>query len=118
VFDAGCRNSFADFAALIESLDLLVTSDSLALHAAQAVGTPVVVIVGPTAPWELEMFDDGAVMVADGLECIGCYRAACDKPVTCMERLAPKAVVTQVELLLQQRHGSPAPTQRSLSVSL
>jgi ADP-heptose:LPS heptosyltransferase len=100
VFDAGCTNAFADFAALVGAMTVLVTSDSLGLHAALAVGTPVVVFVGPTAPWELEVYGDGAVVCADGVECLGCYRAACDKPVTCMERLDPQAVLRETERFL------------------
>lgn len=93
VFDGGCGNSFADFAALVQRLALLVTPDSLGFHTAQAVGTPAIVLVGPTSPWELETFGTGAVVHAD-VDCLGCYRPACDKPTTCMERLAPEQVLT------------------------
>lgn len=99
VFDAGCSNGFADFAALVATMDLLVTSDSLGLHAATAVGTPSVVFVGPTSPWELELYGSGAVVHAD-VECLACYLSACDKPVTCMERLAPEKVLEAVEQVL------------------
>jgi heptosyltransferase-2 len=100
VVDGGCTNSFADFAALVAVLDLLVTSDSLGLHTALAVDTPVVVFVGPTAPWELELYGDGASVHAPDLPCLACYRSACDKPVTCMERLDPEAVLEKVDAVL------------------
>jgi heptosyltransferase-2 len=100
VFDAGCSNSVADFAALVAALSILVSSDSLGLHIALAVGTPAVVFVGPTSQWELELYGEGAVVHAEGVACIGCYRAQCDKPVTCMERLDPGAVLAATEPFL------------------
>lgn len=100
VFDGGYSNSFADFAAIIEALDVLVTADSLALHTAQAVRTPVVVFVGPTSPYELDMYGDGTVVHAPDVSCLGCYRAVCDKPVTCMELLDPSLVLDAVEPFL------------------
>ena len=117
VFDGGCSNVFADFAALIERLDVLVTADSLALHTAQAVRTPVVVFVGPTSPYELEVYTDGAVVHAPDVPCLGCYRATCDKPVTCMERLDASLVLDAVEPLLARReaaHPSAAPIAGAL----
>lgn len=112
VFDGGCSNSFADFAALIEAMAVVVTADSFALHAAQAVRTPVVVFVGPTSPYELEMYDDGVVVHAPDIPCLGCYRAACDKPVTCMERLDPALVLRAVEPFLARVQPRPAVTAR------
>ena len=70
------------------------------LHTAQAVRTPVVAFVGPTSPYELEMYGDGVVIHAPDVPCLGCYRAACDKPVTCMERLDPALVLDAAEPFL------------------
>ena len=91
IIDAGCGNSLKEFAAIVELADLVVTSDSLALHMAAALSRPVVALVGPTSPWELEMYGTGEVVTAD-VPCLACYRPACDKPVTCMELLTPRRV--------------------------
>jgi ADP-heptose:LPS heptosyltransferase len=91
IIDAGCDNSVHEFAAILELADLVVTSDSLALHIATALARPVVALVGPTSPWELEMYGTGTVVTAD-VPCVACYRAECDKPVTCMELLTPERV--------------------------
>jgi heptosyltransferase-2 len=91
IIDAGCGNSIEHFAAIIEQADLVVTPDSLALHMAIALSRPVVAIVGPTSPWELEMYGSGEVVTAD-VPCLACYQRECDKPVTCMERLTPERV--------------------------
>ena len=91
IVDAGCGNTLKEFAAIVERADLVVTSDSLALHMAAALSRPVVVLVGPTSPWELDMYGSGEVVTAD-VPCLACYRRQCDKPVTCMERLTPREV--------------------------
>jgi ADP-heptose:LPS heptosyltransferase len=91
VVDGGCDNSIEEFAAEIELASVVVTADSLALHLALAMSRPVVVFVGPTSPWELELYRSGEIVSAD-VPCLACYRQACDKPVTCMELLTPQAV--------------------------
>ena len=91
IVDAGCDHTLKAFAAIVELADLVVTSDSLALHMALALSRPVVALVGPTSPWELEMYGSGEVVTAD-VPCLACYRRQCDKPVTCMERLTPREV--------------------------
>jgi len=58
---------------------------------ASALSRPVVALVGPTSPWELEMYGSGEVVTAD-VPCLACYRRQCDKAVTCMERLTPREV--------------------------
>jgi heptosyltransferase-2 len=98
VIDGGCDHSLKSFGALLTLGDLLVTSDSLALHMATALGVPVVAFVGPTSPWELELYGDGEVVHAD-VPCVACYQRRCPLPVTCMERLTPERVLESVERL-------------------
>lgn len=104
IVDAGCDNSIREFAALLELADLIVTSDSLALHIATALARPVVALVGPTSSWELEMYGTGTIVTAD-VPCLACYRAECDKPVTCMELLTPERVYDACAAAL----GGPPP---------
>jgi ADP-heptose:LPS heptosyltransferase len=99
--DGGCHDDVHRFAALVEGMDVLVTSDSLGFHVATAVGIRVVAIVGPSSPWELDTFGTGEILTGDS-ECLACYRAQCDKPVTCMERLE---VATVVGATLRQIHA-------------
>jgi ADP-heptose:LPS heptosyltransferase len=91
IVDGGCDNTLKEFAAIVELADLVVTSDSLALHMATALSRPVVALVGPTSPWELDLYGSGEVVTA-AVPCLACYRRQCDKPVTCMERLTPQQV--------------------------
>lgn len=90
--DGGCHDDVHEFAALVEGMDILVTSDSLGLHVATAVRTPAVVLVGPTSASELDLFGRGEILSGD-VECLACYQRRCDKLVTCMDRLETHAVV-------------------------
>ena len=99
LIDSGCHNSLPEFASLINSLDVLLTSDSLAMHIGVALGRPTVALVGPTSPWELDMFGRGDI-VHSGIECLACYLSRCDKVVNCMNTLSPEVVTRIVEKYL------------------
>lgn len=96
VVDAGCNNSLAEFGAIISTFDVLLTSDSLGMHMGVALGKPTVVLVGPTSPWELDVFGKGDILHSD-IECLVCYLSRCDKTVTCMSTLSPAYVLAKVE---------------------
>lgn len=57
--DGGTEHSLLGFAALVDALDLLVTSDSLALHVACARRVPVVAFFAPTSAAEIEFYGRG-----------------------------------------------------------
>src|SRR6185295_3813572 len=57
--DAGCDNGLLDFAALVGECDLLVSSDSLALHMAIAQDVRVVAFFAPTSAAEIELYGLG-----------------------------------------------------------
>lgn len=99
IVDGGCGNSLAQFTSLIGAIDLLLTSDSLAMHIGVALGKPTVVLVGPTSPWELDVFGEGEI-VHSGIECLSCYLSRCDKTVNCMNTLSPDFVFSKLEKYL------------------
>jgi heptosyltransferase-2 len=99
VIDGGCNNSLMEFSSLINTVDLLLTSDSLAMHMGVALGKATVVLVGPTSPWELDVFGNGDIIHSD-IECLVCYLSRCDKVVTCMNTLSPGHVLSKVERFL------------------
>lgn len=105
VVDAGCDNSLGEFAAVINTFDVFLTSDSLGMHMGVALGKPTVVFVGPTSPWELDVFGNGDIVHSD-IECLVCYLSRCDKTVTCMNTLSPQYVLSKVETHLQRIEGS------------
>lgn len=110
VVDGGCDNSIEDLAAELELASVVVTADSLALHLALAVSRPVVVFVGPTSPWELELYGSGAIVSAD-VPCLACYQHSCDKAVTCAELLTPEGIYEATVLVADRPSAAPVSAQ-------
>jgi ADP-heptose:LPS heptosyltransferase len=68
------RLTWQGLGALLERAAVFVGVDSGPAHVAQAVGTPSVVLFGPTAPELLwHPHAPGRAVRAAGLECLGCY---------------------------------------------
>ncbi len=100
LIDTGCNNSIKEFSALIGLTDLFFTSDSLGMHMSVALNIATAVIVGPTSPWELEVYDNGEIIYNKDMPCIACYKATCDFEVNCMNTLKADFVFKQVEKYL------------------
>ena len=71
------------FAALLGSCDVVVSSDSLALHLSVALGVPIVAFFGPTSDAEVDLFGLGTKVVTP-LACRRCYLHDCDVRPDCM----------------------------------
>ncbi len=88
-------------AALLEGARLYVGPDSAAAHLATLMGTPVVVVMGPTDPVENEPgpYSPHAVVRKD-VGCNPCRNRRCSKPV-CMEAVEVEDVVNAAVRLLE-----------------
>ena len=71
------------FAALLGACDVVVSSDSLAMHLAVAQRVPVVAFFGPTSDAEIDLFGLGTKVVTP-LACRRCYLRDCDVRPDCM----------------------------------
>jgi len=100
IVDAGCSNSLLHFSALIDLVDVFCTPDSLGLHIAAALGKTAIVLVGPTSPWELDVFGNGEIIYSETCACIACYRLACDKESNCMNTIKPARVFAAIQKYL------------------
>ena len=87
----GGLHEMLDFAAVVGMLDALVTGDTLAMHIAVALGVPTVVLFGPSAPQEIELFGAGSKVLTP-LDCAPCYRRDCDVRPSCMEAIDMETV--------------------------
>ena len=105
--DGGTDNSLEEFGAILAACAWALTPDSLGYHVACAVGTRAVCLVGPTSPWEIDLFAANRVIYSP-FDCIGCYLATCPMPRSCMDELVPETVWASVRDWMPNGEGSPA----------
>jgi ADP-heptose:LPS heptosyltransferase len=101
VVHTGVDNSLRTFFSLLNVSDLMVTGDTMALHAALALGKKVVGLFGPTSAAEIEMYGRGRKL-AGTVDCLCCYRGSCEQNPTCMDTLTPEIVFSALEELFTE----------------
>ncbi|MBI2647217.1 glycosyltransferase family 9 protein [Candidatus Woesearchaeota archaeon] len=79
VIDAGCDNSLMEFASLVNLCNVLVTSDSLALHIGVALKKKIVVFFYVTSNKEIELYSRGIKIIGKGKDYCS-YKPKCDYP--------------------------------------
>lgn len=92
--DAGCLNPVRRFCALIDSCNVLVSSDSFAMHIGVALDKRMVVLFGPTSHHEIELYGKGKKIVPDH-PCTVCYKQECTTP-TPMDKITVAEVYAAV----------------------
>jgi len=98
VFHTGTDNSLLEFAGLLNRMDVVVCSDTLAMHLAIALKKKTVALFGPTCPQEIDLYDRG-VKLFSGADCAPCYKQTChDKK--CLKAVAPEQVFQAIRSLL------------------
>jgi heptosyltransferase-1 len=96
------RTSLVELAALLQQARLAVTTDTGPMHLAAALGTPVVALFGPTAPWRTGPFGEGHEVVRLALPCSPCFRRQCPEP-RCLTELSVAGAQEAVEKILVRR---------------
>lgn len=91
VLDAGTDNPILAFAALVDRLDLLVTSDSLALHVANARRVPVLAFFAPTSAAEIDLYGRGIAVRSTAPDYCS-YAKDADTSTLTVERLLDPAL--------------------------
>lgn len=86
VLDGGVDNSILEFGGLINELDLLVTSDSLALHIGVARHVPIVAFFAPTSAAEIELYGLGEKLQSESADYCS-YAPDADNSSITVERL-------------------------------
>lgn len=92
VIDAGCDNTLRQFAALVDTIAVMVSGDTLAMHIAIARRKHLVVMFGPTSADEIELYGRGEKIQSTQMDCLCCYLTACDKDPNCMNTIAEQTV--------------------------
>ncbi|MFQ5735702.1 MAG: lipopolysaccharide heptosyltransferase II [Thermodesulfobacteriota bacterium] len=98
------KTDLPELAEVLRRAPFVVTVDSGPMHLAAAVGTRVVALFGPTAPWRTGPYGKGHVIVRKGLECSPCFSKKCADP-RCMKDITVDDVLGAMEPLLTTRHG-------------
>lgn len=97
---SGYNNSLKEFAAIMNLCNVIVTSDSLALHIATALNKKVIVLFGPTSDSEIELYTNGIKLKSeDGCKCF--YNKYCSEAVSCMEKISSEKVYESIRNILQ-----------------
>jgi heptosyltransferase-2 len=79
--------------AILSRLQLLVTNDSGLMHAAAALGAPLVAVFGSTDPATTGPFTDKAAVVRHPLPCAPCFQRHCDQGYPCLTNIGVEEVL-------------------------
>ncbi|MFQ5722144.1 MAG: glycosyltransferase family 9 protein [Candidatus Aminicenantales bacterium] len=98
VYNTGHDNSLREFAGFIAMMDVVVSSDTLAMHLAIALKKRVVALFGPTAPQEIDLYGRGIKIFA-GVPCSPCYLSTCPDG-KCMKAITPELVLEKIKTII------------------
>lgn len=98
------RTSLKGLAALFSWAAAVVSTDTGPMHIAAAVGTPVVALFGPTAPWRTGPYGKGHRIVRTACACSPCFKKSCALGTTaCMRDIRVEEVMEAVNAVLAER---------------
>ena len=95
--------SLKTLAAVYKKTDFVISTDTGPMHLAAAVGTPVIALFGPTAPWRTGPFGADHQIIRADLECSPCFKRQC-KTIDCMKQISVEQVLNGVERLRAFHH--------------
>jgi len=101
IIDAGCNNSLREFSSIVNLCDLIITSDSLALHIALALKKKVVVFFGPTSANEIELYGLGK-KVLPAREFLCFYKKKCIHKRDCGDLIEVNDIIIATKVLLKK----------------
>ncbi|MDD5775812.1 MAG: glycosyltransferase family 9 protein, partial [Candidatus Omnitrophica bacterium] len=109
VFNLAGKTSLGELAALVQSCRLFIGADSAGMHIAAAVGTPTIIIFGPSAPASWAPVGNQHRIVQKSLDCVPCRQKGCDGSEVC--RCLEELTVDEVWAVVQsqcKKWGFPA----------
>jgi lipopolysaccharide heptosyltransferase I len=99
VINLAGRTDIKALAAVLKGAALAVTTDTGPMHLAAALGTRVVALFGPTAPWRTGPFGEGHEIIRLDMQCSPCFRRECPEPI-CLKELPVDMVTATCEKML------------------
>ena len=95
--------SLVETGGLLKEMDLLISNDSGPMHMAAAIGTPALVIFGPTDPKRTGPYGDRHRIVSARLPCQPCFSRTCRRGnVPCLSGVTPEHVAEVALGMLQE----------------
>lgn len=98
IYDTGTDNSLLEFAGFISLMDVIVSSDTLGMHMAIALGKKVVALFGPTCPQEIDLYGQGMKLFAN-VPCSPCYLQTCPDG-KCMKEISSDEVFEEIKKII------------------
>jgi heptosyltransferase II len=96
LIDLTGKTDLESVTAILSVADLFVSNDMGLTHIAGAVGTPTVVIFGPTNPITTRPFAANASVVREDVECSPCMLRECPIDHRCMTRITVDDVIESI----------------------
>jgi len=94
------QTSVAEATAIISVADVLITNDTGPAHIGSAVGTPTLVIFGPTNPLTTRPFAPNAEIIRQKPDCAPCMLRDCPIDHRCMTGITPEEVFAQATAMM------------------
>jgi heptosyltransferase-2 len=95
------ETSLDDAVAVLSLVDVLISNDTGPAHISAALGTPTVVIFGPTDPVTTRPFPEAAVVVRRPPDCAPCMLRDCPIDHRCMTAITSEMVFEQVLTIMK-----------------
>ncbi len=114
---AGRLSGTGPFAALIAQAAAVVTGDTLALHLASALETPVVGIYGGSRPGDNKpLFGPQVLLYDDSVPCAPCYKVSCPlrgaDHLRCQRAVTPAQVLAALDRLMTMKETRQEETRQ------
>jgi heptosyltransferase-2 len=94
------QTSVAQATAIISVADVLITNDTGPAHIGSAVGTPTLVVFGPTNPLTTRPFAPNAEIIRQQPDCAPCMLRDCPIDHRCMTAISPEEVFAQATAMM------------------
>ena len=94
------KTTVAEATAIISVADVLITNDTGPAHIGSAVGTPTLVIFGPTNPLTTRPFAPNAEIIRHEPDCAPCMLRDCPIDHRCMTAISPEEVFARAGAMM------------------
>lgn len=102
IVHSGNHNTVNQFAGLIAHCGAIISGDTLGMHLAIAMKTPVIALFGSTCPQEIDLYGRGKKIVSN-VDCAPCYKQYCEHGELCMKKIDVEQVFTCLYSLVRNR---------------